>query len=139
MIAETFDASLVNAFANHPAIRPELAGGTEPLDLSQGVRPPNVFHFGEHGGILWTWSAPETFEAHVMLTPAGRGKWGVAAGRESIRRMSARASHLWCRVHPERPEIGVYASLCGMADTGQTHELDIGDGPVAWRIFNWRS
>src|SRR5690606_7801399 len=94
VIAETFDASLVNAFANHPAIRPELAGGTEPLDLSQGVKPPNVFHFGEHGGILWTWSAPETFEAHVMLTPAGRGKWGVAAGRESIRLMSARASHL---------------------------------------------
>ena len=140
MIVETFDAEIVNRFANHPDIRPALAGHGKPLDLSAGVKPPNVFLFGEHGGICWTWTAPETFEGHVMLTPAGRGKWGVAAGRRAIRHMAgAGARHLWCRVHPMRPEIAAYVAACGMADTGFRHELDIGDGPVSWRIFDWRS
>lgn len=139
MIAETHDPGVVNGFANHPEIRPSLAGGAETLDLAAGVCAPNVHLYGEHGGISWMWSAPETFEGHVMLTPAGRGKWGVAAGREAIRFMRGRARLLWCRVHPERPDIAVYASRIGMTNNGTTHMLDIGDGPVSWRIFEWRA
>jgi hypothetical protein len=136
---EITDPAIVNYFANHPDIRPSL-GGSGPLELNAGMKPPNVFLFGEHGGFCWTWSAPQTFEVHVMLTRAGRGQWGVAWGREAIRHMAANgAAHLWGRVHPDRPEIAAYARLCGLRDTGTTHELDAGDGPVAWRIFNWRA
>lgn len=139
MIREVFDPAIINGFANHPEIRPTLGGEGE-LDLSAGVKAPNVFLFGEHGGFCWSWSAPDTFEGHVMLTKAGRGRWGVQAGREAVLVMAGRGvRQLWCRVHPERREIAAYASLCGFRDTGMTHELDVADGPVAWRIFNWRA
>jgi len=138
VICEVRDPAIINGFANHPEILPSIGGDT--LDLSGGVKEPNVFLFGEHGGICWSWSAPRTFEAHVMLTEAGRGRWGIQAGRESIAEMARRgALLLWARIHPERPEIGVYAALCGMNDTGETNELDTGSGPVRWRIFNWRA
>ncbi len=82
MIREVSDPAILNGFANHPEILPDL-GGKE-LDLSPGVNGSNVFLFGEHGGICWVWSAPGTYEAHVMMTRAGRGLWGVRAGREAI-------------------------------------------------------
>lgn len=136
MLSETYDPAVVNGFANHPQIRPALAGGAKPLDLAAGLCAPNVHLYGEHGGVSWMWTAPKTFEGHVMMTPAGRGKWGVAAGREAVAFMTGRARLLWCRVHPLRGDIALYVMLCGMADTGETHSLDLGDGPVAWRIFS---
>jgi len=140
MICEVFDPAIVNSFANHPSIRPFLAGGDKPLDFTAGMGEPNVFLFGERGGFCFGWSAPGTYEVHVMLGLSGKGKWGVEAGRLAIQMMAARGmTHLWGRIHPERPEIAAYARLCGMRDTGETHELDIGDGPVRWRIFNWRA
>lgn len=140
MIAEVFDPVVVNGFANYPAIREMLGGGDEPLDLTPGIRAPNVFMFGEHGGFCFGWHGPGVYEVHVMLMLAGRGRWGVQAGRLAISLMHERGmAHLWGRIHPERPEMAVYANACGMRDTGQTNEFDIGDGPVAWRIFEWRA
>lgn len=137
MIREIVDAATINHFANHPEIRPSL-GGEGKFDLSAGVREPNVFLFGDHGGFCFGWSAPGTYETHVMLTEAGRGAWGVAAIRQAVAQMAARdASHLWARVHPERREVALYAGLAGYREVG-SHTLDIGDGPVAWRIFDWR-
>jgi hypothetical protein len=138
-LTETRDPATINGFANHPEIRPHL-GGAGVLDLSAGLTDPNVFLFGEHGGFCFTWSAPETFECHVMLTKAWRGRAGFEAGRQARTTMAQRgASHLWARIHPERAEIGLYARMIGFRDTGTTHELDAGDGPVCWRIFNWRA
>lgn len=138
MIAETVDAQIINGFANHPEIAPFIGGGE--LDLSPGIGGLNVFLFGEHGGFCFIWSAPETYEVHVMLTKAGKGRWGIAAGRLAIRLMAKRGmTHLWGRIHPERPEVGTYGNLCGMHDTGTVHLADIGTGPVGWRIFNWRA
>lgn len=138
MIRQVADPDIINHFANHPEIRPSLGGEGE-MDLSAGVREPNVFLFGEHGGFCFAWSAPETYETHVMLTEAGRGAWGLAGIRAAVQRMAAQgANHLWARVHPDRPEIALYARLAGYREVG-THTLDIGDGPVAWRIFDWRA
>jgi len=137
MIRPVCDPAIINGFANHPDIG---LGGGAPLDLTQGIREPNVFLFGEHGGICLSWSAPETFEAHVMLTRAGRGRWGFEAGREAVRYMAARrCTHIWARIHPERREIALFARQAGLRDTGFIHELDAGEGPVRWRIFNWRA
>lgn len=131
------DPTIVNYFANHPDIR---LGGDADVDLSAGVREPNVFLVGDHGAFCWTWSAPDTFEVHVMLTRAGRGKWGFRAAREAMDYMKAAgALQLWGRVHPERPEIAVLGRHVGMRDTEIKHTLDAGDGPVSWRIFNWRA
>lgn len=137
MIRPVTDPGIINHFANHPDIH---RAGSDPLDLSAGVSAPNVFLFGEHGGICWIWTAPETFEGHVMITKAGRGRWGFAAIREAVGFMADNgASHLWARIHPERRQVAIYAAHAGFKDTGTTHTLDIGEGPVAWRIFNWRT
>lgn len=140
MIRPVNDPAIVNHFANHPDILPHIAGGRDSLDLTAGVTDPNVFLFGEHGGFCWIWSAPETFEGHVMLTRAGRGAWGARLIRGAVQYMADHgATHLWARIHPERPEVGIYAAQGGLRDTGTTHSADMGEGPVAWRIFNWRA
>src|SRR6478736_6252466 len=139
MIVEVNDPSIINTFANHPSIRPWLAGGDGPLDFSGGLHGSNVFLFGDHGGFCFGWPGPGTFEVHVMLGLSGKGKWGVEAGKLAIQMMAARGmTHLWGRIHPDRPEMAVYARLCGMKDTGEINPLDVGNGPVDWRIFNWR-
>lgn len=135
MIRAIDDPAVVNGFANHPDIRPHL-GSTGTLDLTPGFKPGNLFLFGAHGGFTFAWSAPETYEVHVMLTKAGRGRWGVQAWREAVQMIEG---HLWARIHPQRPEVAAYARLCGFNDTGATHQLDVGDGPVCWRIFNRRA
>jgi hypothetical protein len=47
------------------------------------------------------------------------------------------ARHLWARVHPDRREVAIYAAHAGLKECG-THRADCGDGPVDWRIFDWR-
>lgn len=138
MIEAVTDPAIINGFANHPEIAPLIGGGD--LDLTPAITEPNVFLFGECGGFCFIWSAPDTYECHVMITEAGRGHSGFEAGREAVRMMAERgATHLWARVHPERNHIGFFARMVGFRDTGMRHELDAGDGPVRWRIFNWRA
>lgn len=133
------DAAFVNHFANHPEIRPGVGGVAHgEIDLSSAVREPNVFLFGEHGGICWLWSAPDTFEAHTMITKAGRGGWALDAAKQAIRHMQELgAVQLWTRVHPDHRHTAIFTMRAGLKECG-THELDIGDGPVTWRLFNWR-
>lgn len=132
MIRQVCDPEVVNGFANHPDIGSEM-------DLSAGIREPNVHLYGEHGGISWMWCGPGVFEAHVMFTKAGRGLWGIRSGRQAIAIMAGRGARvLWARVHPDRPEIGVFAAASGMKDTGMRLDFDFGDGRALWRIFEWR-
>lgn len=136
-LQRTYDAALVNSFANHPDIRPELAG-SGPLDLAPAMRGANVYLFGEHGGLVFSWSAPRTYETHVVITKAGRGRWGFDAAREAVGAMiAAGAEHLWCRVHPDRLDVALFALKTGYRECG-TDVLDLGEGPVAWRLFEWR-
>lgn len=135
MLSEITDPATVNAFANHPDIRPSL-GGKDAIDLTPGFHGLNRFLFGKHGGFCFIWSAPDTYEVHVMLTKPGRGRWGLDAWREALTQIHG---HLWARIHPNRPDVALYARQCGFAETGTTHTLDIGCGPVPWRIFNRRA
>lgn len=133
----SFDPELVNWFANHPDIRSEL-GGSGPLDLAPAMNAANVFLFGEHGGFVFSWSAPRTYEVHVVITMAGRGAWGFRAAQEAVSAMTAAgAEHLWARVRPDRRDIAAFAARAGFRECG-THTLDMGEGPIAWRLFEWR-
>ena len=137
MIRSIDDAEIVNGFANHPDIRPDI-GGVGRLDLTSAVQEPNVFLFGEHGGFCLSWSAPETYEVHTMITREGRGRWAIEAARSAIEQMIERgARQMWTRVHPEARHTAMFTRIMGFREWG-TNTLDIGDGPIAWRIFNWR-
>lgn len=138
MIAEVHDPEIVNGFANHPAVRPMFGGGQK-LDLSSAVREPNVFLFGEHGGFCASWCAPGVYEVHTLIAPGGRGKWAIKAAAEAQRIMADKgAEMLWTRVHPDARHTALFTRKMGFRECG-TNELDIGEGPVAWRIFKWRA
>jgi hypothetical protein len=69
-------AEWLNQVANHEAVRPWIAPGTEPLDLSAQVSDKrNVLLMGEHGGCLFVQIGPGIFEVHTQVLPSGRGAW----------------------------------------------------------------
>lgn len=137
MIRRIDDPAIINAFANHPDIRPHI-GGAGILDLTVAVTEPNVFLFGEHGGFCLSWSAPATYEVHTMIAPEGRGTWAFEAARQSIEFMAGLgADHLWTRVHPDARHTAIFTRKMGFRPCG-TGVLNLGDGPVEWRLFNWR-
>lgn len=135
MIAETRDPAIINHFAAHPDISPHIAG---PLDFSGAIRNTAVYLFGEHGGFCYEWTAPRTYEAHVMLTEAGRGRWGREAARRSVEMMEERgASHLWARVKPGDRHVAYFARLAGFRDDGQMTLYS--PEPELWHLLSWRS
>lgn len=133
MLEETADPAIINRFAAHPDIAPHIGG---PLDFTDAIRETVVFLFGEHGGFIYEWCAPATYEGHVMLTEAGRGPWGFQALRQSIEIMSERADRLWCRVRPQDEHIACFARHGGFREVG---ELTLSTPERArWRILEWR-
>jgi len=133
VIRETRDPVLINYFAQHPEIAPEIGG---PLDMTGAVRETATFLVGDHGCFCFEWCAPGTYEIHVMLTQAGRGAWGFQAVREAVASIVERgASHIWARVKPEARHIIYYALKAGFRDAG---DMALHPGPERWRIMNWR-
>lgn len=136
MIERCTEADIPNLFAAHPEIAPDIGG---PIDFTAAMNPANVFLFGEHGGFIYEWKGPQTYEVHVMITRAGRGAWAFAAARQSVQFMDQHgATHLWARIHPDRPDVAALAVRSGFRKAG-THELDVGKGPVVWTIYNRRT
>lgn len=135
MIRRVFDPAIPNAFSADPDIAPQIGG---PIDFAGAMNPANVFLFGENGGLIFEWKGPQTYETHIMVTRAGRGKWGFAAVEAAVQFMAGfGANHLWARIDPARPEVATLARRCGFT-FACTHELDAGSGPVLWKIFNRR-
>ncbi len=141
MIRRTFDAERVNYLINHPSVRPFVGGDGESfIDLTAAVADKqNIFVDGEHGGFAFTWSAPCVYEVHTFVLPEGRGQWAADAA------MTARAfmqnnggRHLWTRVQPDAANVRKFTLKAGFEPAGQ-HTIDLGDGPVTYDLFDWRS
>lgn len=133
MIAETRDPDILNHFAQHPEIIDGIGG---PLDLTGAIRDTAVFLFGEHGGFLFEWCAPGTYEVHAMITEAGRGAWGFAAAKQARAMIEAKGcDHLWCRIKPRDRHIAALAIRTGFRDAGCFTFHGLGRR----RVLNWRS
>jgi hypothetical protein len=134
MIRETRDPAVINHFAAHPDIAHHIGG---PLDFTDAIRETAVFLFGVHGGLIYEWRGPATWEAHVMITEAGRGWWGFEAVKRSIEIMAEKgADRLWARVKPEDRHIAMLALKTGFRDAGTMTLSD--PEPTLYRIFEWR-
>lgn len=84
-IFRCFDASIVNALLNHPAIHPGLALGMGELDITPLIENPrNIVLMGMYGGALFVWSGPGIYDAHDFFLPEGRGKWAFSASRSML-------------------------------------------------------
>lgn len=139
-IERHFDAERLNALANHPAVRPTCGGdGRSPIDLSAFVADPKNHVLGwEHGAFLFQWSAPETYEVHMMVLPEGRGREAYRMAREGIDYITAAgAERLWARVGRDMTALRHYTAQAGFERCG-TDILDIGFGPVSYDLYQWK-
>lgn len=129
MLHREFSPEPVNALANHPAIRPTI-GGKGILDLTPILENPlNIALLGDHGGFVYVWCAPATYEVHTMVREEGRGKWALEAARlslDSIFDMHG-ARHVWTRVSLAHPHVRAFAVAAGMEACG-TAKFDDGTG-----------
>lgn len=125
-------ADIVNWFSGHPDIAPHIGG---PLDFTPAMRDTTVFMFGEHGGLIFEWCAPGVYEAHIMLTRAGRGRWGIAATKEAVRKLGA--DLVWARVDPGHKALARHAALSGFARLYRK-TLYVDGCPRVYDIYEWR-
>lgn len=132
MIRHITTPDIPNHFAAHPEIAPDVSG---PIDFSAAMNPANIYLFGEHGGLIFEWKGPRTYEVHVMATKAGRGKWIFDATKQAIEYVELLGgNHLWARIHPDKPHVGILARHSGFKFAGH-HLLD----GVDWKIYNRRT
>ena len=131
------DAALINSYANHPEIRPFI-GGIGELDLSAATNDPHLALFGEHGGFVLSWTAPETYEVHTLIAPEGRGQWAIEFAKQAIAYMvGIGASHLWTRVHPKHRHTAIFTRKMGFRPCGSVL-TSFGEEPEVYNMFNWR-
>ncbi len=84
----TDSAAFLNRVVNDPSVRPHVGGGEGVLDLGPLLDDRrNVALVNDHGGLIYVWREPHTYEVHTMLLPEGRGAGAVLAARESLRFM----------------------------------------------------
>jgi hypothetical protein len=68
----------INEVLNHPSIRPWVANGSEPIDVSDKVADKrNVLLMGPHGGSMAVFIQPGVYEVHTQILPDGRGRWAM--------------------------------------------------------------
>lgn len=132
MIWRCRDPHIPNHFARHPDIAPHIGG---PVDFTGAMRDTAVFYFGIHGGLIFEWCAPGTYEAHIMLTKAGRGQWGLAATKAALTQL--KAERVWARIDPVNRPLAIHALKAGFREVERRTLYPAGE-PKAYRIFEWR-
>lgn len=91
MIRRTFDPEFLNSVVNHPEVRPFMAPGTEPLDLTPVVsNPANFALVTEGGGFVLQCHEPGIYEVHSQFLPEHRGSHAVKAMRAGFDYMFTR-------------------------------------------------
>jgi hypothetical protein len=133
-----YDAARINELANHPAIRPTCGGdGKSAIDLTAFVADPkNYAMVWDRGALLAVWTAPQTYEVHVMVLPEGRGQDAYRMGREFIAYMVEQgADRLWARI--ASGTVRHFAAQHDFIRCG-TDTLDIGFGPVTYALYQWK-
>ena len=131
LLDRTFRPEILNYFSAHPDIAPHVGG---PLDFTNSIRETSVFLFGEHGGLMFEWCAPDTYEAHIMLTKQGRGAWGITATKEALVKLNA--GRVWARIAVHNRALAIHAAICGFKRV-ETKTLWVGDDPHQYHIYEW--
>jgi len=131
LLDRTYRPDILNYFAAHPDIAPAIGG---PCDFTNAIRETTVYLFGEHGGLMFEWCAPDTYEVHIMLTKPGRGAWGYHATKEALRKLGA--GKVWARIDPNNRALAIHASACGFQRV-ELKTLYVAGVPKAYHIYEW--
>lgn len=82
MIERHRTAEALNEIVNDPHVRPWVAPGNQPLDLTfQVENENNVCLVGEHGCCVFLKAFPGVYEVHTQVKREGRGAWTNALTR----------------------------------------------------------
>lgn len=139
-ISRHCDAARLNEIANHPDVRPSCGGdGKSALDFGLFIsNPDNHALLWEHGAFLLHWSAPQTYEIHIMVLPEGRGRDAYRMAQEGIDyAVALGADRLWARVAKDADGLRHYTAQAGFERCG-TNVLNIGFGPVTYDLYQWK-
>lgn len=98
MIRLAIDAAHANKVLNDPVVRPDVAEGTEPIDISALLMPRSgcLVLEGSLGAFLLYKLDIGCYETHTFILPEGRGAWG---------REFARAGADWMFLHTDAVEL----------------------------------
>lgn len=89
------NAERINAILNHPEVRPWVADGDGPLDVTPQVKiPGTILLVGQFGACIFYNIMPGVFEVHSQCLPEGRGKW-MAAFVKSVLQWMFIKSNCW--------------------------------------------
>jgi hypothetical protein len=129
-----YHPAFLNELANDPRIRP-MCGGDGPLDFSAFVaNPKNHALAWNHGAFLFLWTAPQTYEVHIMVSPEGRGREAYHMAHVGISYITAfGANHLWARVRKGDVALRHYTAQAGFEHCG----TDVVDD-VVYDLYQWR-
>jgi len=136
ILHRSFDAERVNEIVNHPEVRP-LAGGDGKswIDMTRVVTDQQCYTLlGPHGGFCFTWTAPQTYEVHAFILPAGRGKAAYRLGMMCRDYMeSVGTLQLWARIGRGMDHVRHLTVTCGFKRCG----VLLSDGST-YDLYNWR-
>lgn len=79
------DAVVLNRVANHPAVRPYLGLGSEPMDTQWILDlPGTVCLMGDLGGFIFLQVGEGVYSVHSLFLPEGRGGKAVRAAMDAV-------------------------------------------------------
>jgi hypothetical protein len=136
MPERTFDAELVNAIANHPAVRPSLGfeGCEGAVDFGPAISDPRNIFLSEGGGVaICGFSGPGCYECHLLYPPGSRGRAAIASSKAMAEFMFANgARFLWGQPRQSDRAAQWHIRQVGFGPAG--HGMNPLIGPVAYFI-----
>lgn len=134
MICRTFDATFLNAVANHPDVLPFLGPAPEgDLDLGPLIHnPANIAIEAEGGGWVLQPLLPGAYELHTLFLPEARGRNYFVQAREALRLVftSSDALEILTKCPDDNPGAHMAASLMGFRERARREMVWPEDTPI---------
>lgn len=136
----------INELINDPQVRPDVAPGTQPLDLHDAVaNGRNYLIMGEHGGILFGCIDTGIYEAHTVVRPGARGRWTRGMITSAVHYMFTKTD---CYEIATRVPDGHQPAMAAAIGTGMRMEFTLPDAVefrgkkrdvhiLSYRIQDW--
>lgn len=114
-------ADALNAVVNDPHVRPWVAPGRDPLDLTfQVENKSNVLLVGEHGCCMFLKMMPGVYEVHTQVRKEGRGEWTNALAVACVHKMFLQTDAYEIMTRVPHGHIGAKAAAIGV---GMRHDF----------------
>lgn len=119
-----FDASVHNAIANHPSVRPSFPWVEGEVSFDEEVRLTDAYVFlvneDRDAAAIFEWSAPRVYQVHSMSLPSCRGKAVIEVGKRMIAWMQAEmgARMIWGQTPVDNRAARMFNRLMGARSEG---------------------